>query len=359
MRKTNKPLKPIYLLLLFIAFFGGFFYLIAKPSQLSKAMRQIHASNNTKEIKEIFDHYKYELLETDGEGKTIVNKDFQTAIRTKLNTFNLSEDEIKDCLLWLPETRKHLNLIVIPDLSRRIIDTINNPNQIQNDLAIIHMIWDNFADYAKFNQDVKDILTIDITDGDQANRRFPAIADSLIFDLSLHTGKSNRLYFTQQKQQQLETAINTMYNAAREKPLGADYVSYFKIHLSDRLKKSTLFDSYSNKVIIITDGYLEPQDNISFTKITPQLRKATSYSEIKNLITKYGLNIPFVDVDLSQTDVLVCEVNERKTGKNTDLPILKAYWEDWFERLNAHKIQFITKEHSLTVTGKKINSFLK
>lgn len=72
------------------------------------------------------------------------------------------------------------------------------------------------------------------------------------------------------------------------------------------------------------------------------------------------LNIPKANgVDLSNTDVLVCEVNERRTGKTKDFEILKAYWEDWFERMNAHKVSFIQREQANDLTKKELKNFLR
>ena len=83
---------------------------------------------------------------------------------------------------------------------------------------------------------------------------------------------------------------------------------------------------------------------------------------IKNTIKNLSLNIPKVSgIDLRYTDILVCEVNERKLGKAKDFEILKAYWEDWFERMNANpnKIKFIQREQANSITKIRIDEFMK
>jgi hypothetical protein len=77
-----------------------------------------------------------------------------------------------------------LNIIVIPDLSRRITDTIENPKQIENDLVVLNTIWSSFVEYSKLKQDTKDKLIVDVTDIDQAKGQFSSIANQLQFDLS-------------------------------------------------------------------------------------------------------------------------------------------------------------------------------
>ena len=150
-----------------------------------------------------------------------------------------------------------------------------------------------------------------------------------------------------------------MYNSAIQKPLGADYVFYFKRYLEGRIKKNTLFDTYINKVVIITDGYLEAEDRAADTKLTHQLYKSLNIGNTTEMIAMLGLNIPKVNVDLSNTEIMICEVNERKSGKGKDFEILKAYWIDWLKRMNAKQIQFLHREQATDITSNKINEFIK
>ncbi len=360
--KKKKDKKPLYILLGFLLFFIIFIFLITRPSTQSKAIDQIQVCSNTNDVKNVFELYKFELLETAEDGNKIVAIEFQTAVRNKLNSFNLTEDEIKECRSWLPPAPTSINLIVIPDLSRRITDTINNPKQIKNDKFVLQTIWQSFVAFSKLKQDTKDKLMINVTDIDQAKGQFESIANNLIFDLSVHKGKSNRLYFTPKKENQFTNSINQLYNSAKQKPLGADYKFYLRRYLVNHLKKPTLFDNYINKVVIITDGYLEAEGKPADTKICGyqrQLYQAVSNGNILELITLNGFNIPKVDIDLSNTEVLVCEVNERKVGKGYDFEILKAYWEDWFKRMNVkQKITFIQREQANDVTAKRVNDFI-
>lgn len=354
----KKDRKPIYLLLGFLTFFGVFIYFITRPSLQNKAIDQIQVCSNINDVRTLFEQYKFNLLETDDNGNKIVSLDFQNAVRDKLGTFNLTDEELKQCLEWLPPAKTSINVIVIPDLSRRIIDTINNPNQISNDIFVLKTIWQSFVNYSKLKQDTKDKLMIDVTDIDQAKGQFGEVANQLQFDLSEHKGKSNRLYFTRDKDDQFEKAIYAMYQSAKEKPLGADYHFYFRRYLMNHIKKPTLYDNYINKVIIITDGYLEAENRPADTKLTSQLYKSVNIGNIKETITTLGLNIPKIQgLDLSNTDVLVCEVNERRIGKTRDFEILKVYWEDWFERMNVHKVSFIQREQANNLTKKRIEEF--
>lgn len=351
-QKKKKDKKPLYILVGFLVFFGVFIFLITRPSNQSKAIKELETSFNKKDVEMVWSKYKSDLYQ---------DEEFLLETRKKLSSFNLNEEEIKECRDWLPPAPTSINLIIIPDLSRRIVDTLNNPNQISNDIFVLETIWKSFVNYSKLKQDTKDKLVIDVTDIDQAKGQFGAVANNLQFDLSNHKGKSNRLYFTNVKDKQFETNIKEMYNLAKDKPLGADYKFYLRRYLINHLKKPTLFDNYINKVVIITDGYLEAEGKSADTKITGfenKLHQAVSIGNILEVITYNGLNIPKVNIDLSNTEILVCEVNERKTGKGYDFEILKTYWEDWFKRMDAKKIVFIQREQANDLTAKRIDEFM-
>lgn len=357
-KRKKKDQKPIFLLLGFLLFFLVFIYFITKPSLQSIVIDQVQACSNINDVKSLFERYKFELLESDDNGNKIVAIEFQDAVRNKLNSFNLSDEELRKCLTWLPLSKTSINVIIIPDLSRRIIDSINNPKQIANDLFVLNTIWHSFVDYSKLRQDSRDYLMVDVTDINQAKGQFNIVADKLRFDLSTHKGKSNRLYFTEDKTKQFESAVVEMYNSAKQKPLGADYLFYFRRHLVNRIKKSTLFENYINKIIIITDGYLEAEHRTD-TKLVLPLYKSVAIGNTKEMITLLGLSIPKVPIDLSDTDVLICEVNERRSGKAKDFEILKAYWEDWLNRMNTHKVSFIQREQANDLTKKQVEDFLR
>lgn len=141
-RRVNKvkSKKPIYILIAVIVFFILFISLISMPSKLNTAIDEIQVSANMNEVKSIFDKYKFDLLETDENGNKSIAIEFQDEVRKKLSTFNLNEEEIKQCLEWLPTAKTSINVIVVPDLSRRILDQINNPNQVANDKIILSNI---------------------------------------------------------------------------------------------------------------------------------------------------------------------------------------------------------------------------
>lgn len=366
-QKKKKDKKPLYILIGFFVFFGLFIYLITRPSNQSKAIKELEISFNKKDVEMVWYKYKADLYQ---------DEEFLLETRKKLSSLNLTEEELNECRGWLPPAPTSINLIIIPDLSRRITDTLNNPNQISNDIFVLETIWKSFVDNSKLKRDTKDKLIVDVTDIEQAKGQFGAVANNLQFDLSTHKGKSNILYFTNEKDKQFKASIREMYKAAKEKPLGADYRYYVSNYLINRLKKPTLFDNYLNKVVIITDGYLEAENKPVDTKIVGYnydyrdvLYPSVVTGNTLEIITNKGLSIPAnKKIDLSNTEVLVCEVNYRRyipftttkyNGKDYDFEILKTYWEDWFKRMNIKKpIVFIQREQANNVTAKRVNEFI-
>jgi hypothetical protein len=349
-RKKSK--KPIFILVSVFVLFGGFVYLLMRPSIQSKALAELEIAVNKSEVKDVWNRYKPELAK---------DEEFLFQIRTKLSSFELTDNDIKECIDWLPPAPKSTNLIIVPDLSKRITDTLNNPSQIQNDIMALNAIWNCFKENSKLKMNSKDKLIVDVTDIDQAKGQFGKVANELQFDLSKHQGKSNRLFFNDAKDEQFKKAIVEMYALGKQKTLGADYRFYLRRYLGNHLQKPTLFDDIENKLIIITDGYLEAQDRSADTKIygyEKLLHQAVDLGNVLDVITKNGLNVPVVDIDLSNTDILVCEVNERKSGKGFDFEVLKTYWEDWFKRMKKD-VEFIQREQASTVTIEKINKFIK
>ncbi len=378
--KSNK--KPLLILLFTFLFFGIFIFLITREGIVTKAIKQVEICSNINQVKLIFNRYQFEdafITNNEQTGEREIDPEFLLAIRNKLSKLIQNDQELEECLEWLPQSNSSLNIIIVPDLSKRLLDTINCPNQISNDLRIIDSIWSTFIRLTSLKIDSKDRLTIDVTDKGQANGSFEQIADKLQIDLSDHKkGQSNRLFYTEKLVTDFRNNTRALYGLTKnDNYLGADFHHYIKRYIKNHLRKSTIFERIINKVIILTDGYLEPQNKISFTPIyhksriarfnydyRQQLYNAVELGNVGNIINQLSLNIPKInDVDLTGVEFLVCEVIERKEdgGTDRDYDILKYYWTDWLTRQGAifREDDFLKREQSMNVTIEKINRFLE
>lgn len=366
----KKSRNPLYLFLFFVGIFIIYFIYIKCTSYGSgDAAKELKDCNSMADVKKCRD--KYVNLSED--------KEFIDEVRNKLESLKLSDDDIEKCKKWLPLPPTSINLILVPDLSLRIADITNNPAQIENDITLLNSIWENFVSQVRLKIDSKDRLILDVTDAGQVGGSFRTLADSLIFDLSKHRNKSNRLYFNSVGNR-FSRNISKLYSLASKNPLGADYHYYFEQRLPKWIKKPTLRENYRNILLIITDGYLEAQDSKQTgiwaytgtfserTFISNQIRSGTP---INDAIALSGLKpISNCATHFPNLEVLVVEVNPRtrcspqeKTdgGTVSDFIIMKYQWTEWFKRLgikNAGMEFFQRRNDATKITEERINEFL-
>ena len=349
--------KTLYITLGIIAIIVGFITLLASyTSPLSEAKKEIKKAETAEELVQIWDTFANDVNES-------TSKKILTAINDRAEELELETNDMSELIDRLPKGEKSMNVIVVPDLSRRIIDEYNNPDQIANDQMIIETIWEEFVKVSKFKKQSNDFFSVNVTDMDQAKGAFSSIANNLRLDLSeKEKNQPNRTLFNDSLDQIVKTNVSKLYAAAQQQPLGADYKFYFRRYLPNQLKTPDLKSNYRNKLVIITDGYLEGENQPVDTKIIgyeKELKAAVLNGTIDQTIKQLGLSIPAVAVDLSHTDVLICEVNERKIGKGYHFEILQSYWTQWLESMGAKSITFIGREQSTQQTQKQIRQFFK
>ena len=351
----------------------GFMFFLAQDSDIAKAIKELNESTNTEQVKNTYDKYKNVLTIINNKGEKEVDENFLKFVREKLTSLNLSEDEIDICKSWLPPAPTSLNLIIVPDLSRRIIDEINNPDQIKNDTILLNHIWTAFENHTRLKMNTKDRLIVDVTDEGQASGQFRTLANNLIFDLSEHNrGQINRLYFTDEVRNRYTNSIAKLYALGKENPLGGDYWNYFRRNLSRHIKKPTLFDNYRNVLIIITDGYLEAEHRL-YTGDWRTRNAVANRIKQGNPIEETVLNrikIPDIAQKFPTLEILILEVNERKRrspqepndpGTTEDYDILQILWTDWFKRLEIKNVNdnfFIHRNDATQLTKNEIDKFL-
>jgi hypothetical protein len=350
---ANKVIPaPVKIIVAFLIIFGILIPIFLQPSLEEKGIAAVESCIDTECVKAVWKEHE----------KEIDNKKILRAVQERLNSFDLSGEDIASVKTWLP-IPKSINLIIIPDLSNRIA----KPNQIDNDKKILKKIWEVFKTNSELMEEkTKDNLIVDVTDNKQANSSFSKIANDLSFDLSL-SDKSNFLFFKEHNETFAEN-VEKLYELAQSVYSGADYWFYFNRHLQNRLKKSTVFDEYINKIVIITDGYLETNTAFGGIKTYTQINgkyKNQLYAAVEKggdaifeVVEKNRLNIPKANVDLKDVEVLICEVRERDSGAGNDFEILKAYWENWLGGMNAKNVVFIQQENAMDLTFRKINEFI-
>ncbi|WP_205514469.1 hypothetical protein [Longitalea arenae] len=125
-------MKPLLYLIVAFVIFSLFIYALLRPSTSTKASKEIERCVTPSDVRTVWEKYHLELAE---------DEDYNQAVRDKLGTFNLKQSEIKEIKNWLPAKTHNLNIILVPDLSNRINDDKNNPEQTKNDTALLNSIW--------------------------------------------------------------------------------------------------------------------------------------------------------------------------------------------------------------------------
>ncbi len=349
-RKNNLILGGTILVVLV-----GFFWLIFSGSSYSEAIAELDVCTNHAEVKAVYDKHRT-ALKNDNE--------FDQAVRNKLDAFNLAQQEIDVCVQWLPPKDEFINVIVLPDLSNRIYDTLNNPDQTRRDRDILREIWKCFERYTEKKPHSKDRLILQITNTDLANGPSAGIAKKLVTDLKeIDPTKTNKDYYGgRYRRDVFYSSVGSLYADASKQNYVPNFFEFFSIRLYDLLKKNTLYESYHNKLIILTDGYIDGKEPGKGTLIEPFKADSVDLAN-SQAITQYmydnNLRLNKPGVELYNTEVLICEMNARKDHA-FEMPILKAYWHDWFVQLNVPKenIQCLHRDPALKPTISTITDFI-
>jgi len=327
--------KLFLILAIFIAVFVFFIYILTRQSLESKAIAAINSSMNIEDVKSVWYKFREDIYGNQPNKIDILNSDFIGAVYSKLKELRPSTKDVRSINEWLP-AQESLNVIIIPDLSLRIKDTIDNPNQVQNDKDVLGAIWDNFEAKSAKKINSNDRLLIDVADPQQSQGAFRTIADSLLFTLSNHKNKINRLYFPDKKKR-FSTYVDKLYNTAVILTNGADYTYYFSQVLPLRIQKNTVDNKYRNLVFIPTDGYLEISVQKSAISITPPDSELQAYCR-QGRIPNIKLPVETIGITYPDIEVYLLEVNERKKGLNCHVKGLKYWWKQWFKQLEIKNV---------------------
>ena len=247
------------------------------------------------------------------------NITFTDKIKEKLGSISLTQSQIDKYSRDFNSTL-YTNLIIVPDLSNRI----DGAKQMTQDIEIISAIYDQYINLVlnSDNYNKKDRLTFDFTNPEQTNGIFKNLASKITFDLGENKNSFNKKDIASKKIE-IRKNIEQIYTEARKNIIGNDYYLYLKEYLTEiKIKKNTLDERWSNKIIFITDGYLEPTKDDNYTPINSNPKT--------NPIHQTGR-------DFSNVDIFICQVQTRDYDKGKE-DILKQYWEDWFVSMKFNNL---------------------
>lgn len=323
-RRRNKRILIVLALLIS----GGFIGLLMISSAHGMALKELENCKTELDVKQVWENYRSEMGE---------DADFMLEIRQKLTSFNLPQEKIDDCLTWLPVTNEFVNIIIIPDLSTRIVDTENYPGQIERDTDILQSIWKEFIALTG-NRESKNQLIFALTDGSRMHGPIQEKIDNLFVSLDGEENTPKHGFFTPYRTTKFNKNCRQLYELAAQDPIKADFYTLLKSSLESYIKRSNFYDKYVNKLIILTDGHLEEDTGGGYTALEEfdkEFNAAANKDSILKCITKNGLNLTPVDMNWADTEVMICEINGGVGCKTYCNDVLTGYWEDWFTKMEC------------------------
>ncbi|MBL7800034.1 MAG: hypothetical protein JNL95_04840 [Chitinophagales bacterium] len=312
--------KLLLIFFIFIIVFGVFLRVVFFSDDPKRLVYD--NLNNIENVDSIIAYYK--SLSKDFQEQEPIKERLIERLRHK----KISNDQIQEVSNLL-NNPIYLNVVIVPDLSKRIIDTINNPNQSEYDRKLILKAYKEFIGFiiSQNNYEINDKLSFDFTDPRQTNGKFNKLSDKLSIDFS----KPNQNFTVNDfnvKEKEIENAITEIYQIASQpkNTIGNNFIEYFNTFFSSKLQKTTLEKRWVNKLIVLTDGYLE---------VTNSSGDIIDYTPVTKSPDDYP--IPIVDKDYSNCDILICQVNMRKNERSKS-ESLKRYWYNWLSSMRFRNI---------------------
>lgn len=328
MNKKKSNRRVITLGIILVIILVGFISMLTVSSRKVEALESINACVDEVAVREVWDDYQLDL------GK---DADFVKAVRDKLESFDLNNEALTECLEWLPPGEVHTNIIIVPDFSERLFDAENNPDQAQRDLDIVMGIWQAFTEIAS-KPDSKDQIVVALTDNDRLNGDVAYAINNLMIDMEHVDRIPGKPFFNSYRKGKFKKNFKNLQTYAANAPIAADFYGFLRLDIEDYLRKPTLYDVYENKLIIITDGNMEEWDTEASLLNSDKkdgLEWAVKTNTVRKFITRNRLNFQPVLVDFSNTKAFVCEINGPAETPWYYEEFIIEQWQDWFEQMGC------------------------
>ena len=294
---------------------------------------------------------------------------------------------------------KHINLLLVPDLSNRV-DLIAKPKPI-SDQEIFSIVLNDIEDVYLRNQNRRmnqqDRFSVLFTNQNLITD-YAINMEKLSIDFSIFPKQRDRIDYIKGKDESTSlvndrsamlTEINRVYKKVAESMNGADVWSFLE-NLdesslmtsgsipSKKMQNGTEFrNEYRNILIFLTDGYIETEKGWS-GKICNSLTQSRINNFRMQFLTKgkgrslaeffndegYGIT-PLNNELLKETEIIILEMDDRSinekgnaTHKITDQMVIELFWNDWFKKSGIKKHKLVHKANRLDDLNRQIKNFI-
>ena len=266
------------------------------------------------------------------------------------------------------DTLNYVNITVLLDLSNRI-DGILHPDQVQRDTLIIREILNNFSEQVKHNGYIYSKDKIQILIAPQAGNKTINFNPHIEIAEIAKSNKIVRQVLPQSKTQFIKD-VTDIYSS-KQMFNGADIYTFFKdFPEADFIEKSyeeksrdgNVFYKYHNKMIIITDGYLNFEPKTQAVRCSNnscmQMNVLRHDSNWKQNFSKFKLK-PIEGKNFQNLEVLLLEINPNHPEINVhESEIIEYYWKQWFNDINIKYIPLHQATEGIPLVNSSVKSFL-
>ncbi len=266
------------------------------------------------------------------------------------------------------DTLNFVNLTVLLDLSNRI-DSAQHPDQIQRDTLIIRNVLNNFSDQVRKNGYIYSKDKIQVLIAPQADNK--PITFNPHIDIE-EISKSNKIVrqVLQESETEFIKEIKDIYSS-KQVFTGADIWTFFKdFPETNYIQKSyaekgndnSVFLKFHNKMIIITDGYLNFEPRIQTVRTTNnscmQMEPMRHDKNWEQNFVKFKLK-PIAGKNFQNLEVLLLEVNPIHPEINLyESEIIDAYWRQWFADMNIGYAPLHQASEGIPLINSTVKTFI-
>lgn len=233
-------------------------------------------------------------------------------------------------------------------------DRITVDNQINRDKEIIKIIFNDFRKLVKqtrFYINSNDAFRILIAPQAGTSNEIYGMSRILTIDLA-RLGIAQKRAKMDEFEENLDERINELYQLADKGSQKSNYNGtniwrYFNGNYQAELRSSA-----TQKVFILTDGYIDFENEELSVEINGKTNHTKFVSELMNNpnwpnhFSSENLGIIPCNIDLSSTEIYVLEVNP-KSGGYFEGEILEKVWLDWLTEMGSQKVKVIQRTSSI------------
>lgn len=288
----------------------------------------------------------------------------------------------------------HYNLIIAPDLSNRLTvrkKPVPDTEIVDSLLASIYPRITTFK--RKMNQ--LDKYRLDIINPRQIIE-YNVQSKLLTIDLGRFSKQLDRINYLgpfqansafKQDKAAFSKEFKRITKSLTSNTAGSDIWTYlneaidnFKVDTTvtyTSFEDDRYINSYKNVIILLTDGYIESNNN----EVVEGKRKVLPQSLINSFRDDYNKNgkgldlitflrqkgygiLPLENPLLKHVDILVMEIDDRSQTKGgatkspTDFQIIRAFWSEWFRFSGVRKFEFVPISPTAAIARDRILKFI-